>query len=340
MKTSTKAIISLAGILLAATATTSMTGCRGGGSSDEAAAPVEIARYDLAVEQYPSLDSARRAKFRSDYEAVDRIVLPLFARHSVDSAQVDSLLKAYAESRTVKMFGAAVNERVSSLDSLERVIGAMEARGSQLLPSLRWPRLYGVISPYGQSIILDGDSTALIGLNHYLGADHAAYQGFEEYLRREKELPRLPAQLTEALIESQLPYTLTGQDATLLSAMLHSGAVAYTTMRLADIDEATLLGWTPQQLQWARDNESQAWDALIRRRMLYSTDTDMALRLTRRAPSSSALHPDSPGRMGTWIGLRIVQAYLNRRPDTTPADLLNKNFYGDIQSLITAGYAP
>ncbi|WP_289740137.1 hypothetical protein [Muribaculum intestinale] len=304
---------------------------------------MKIDRYDLEVSAYPALDSASRAGFLMAYADVNRLVLQLYAAsHPGASTEAsDSMMSEYARSRGVSMFGCAIRERLGATDSIEAALGEAASRSRSMIPELKWPRLYGIISTYDQAIILSGDSIALIGMNHYLGPDDEAYKGFDNYRRRDKRLAALPAQLTESLLYSQWPYELPDKDATALSRMLYDGAVAWITMRITGTERPEeIIGWDEVQTKWAEANESNAWEALINRKMLYSTDEDYGMRLTQRAPATSMLHPDAPGRMGTWLGMRIIDAYMKSHPDTEPRQLLQKDFYGNLKTLVESGYNP
>ncbi len=313
-------------------------------NAEEQTTPAVIERYDLDITSYPALDSATRADFREKYATVNNIMLHLYTATNGTSAiynegNIDSLLSDYARSKGIDMFGCAIRDRLTPLDSIERELGKMRDRVNNIIPKLKWPRLYGIISTYDQAIILDGDSIALIGLNHYLGSGDEAYANFDQYIRNSKNIEALPEQLAEALLSSQAPYSIDSNDATALSKMLYSGALIWITKKInGDTDISRLSGWTEQQSKWAQDNKLQAWNALINRKLLYSTDPDVAMRLIKNAPTTSILHPDAPGQMGTWMGLQIVDAYMKRHPETSAWTLLHKTFYGNINSLIESGY--
>lgn len=337
------------GALIAALVVAGSTSCKwrfGDSASADCARPLVIERYDNALRAYPDMDSAQRADFRRNYSEVNAILLPLYAASHPQQAATagdgdDERLSAYARSRGVAMFGRAVSERLGSLDSTELALGRAAQRASQIVPELHWPRLYGVISTYSQSIILGGDSLALIGLNHYLGANDEAYAGFDAYQRRSKRLAALPAQLVESLLAAQSPYQPSEGNATALSRMLYEGATLWLTAQVTGIDDpAQLLDWSVDDAAWAVANEPMAWDALIRRNLLYSTDEAVGNRLVRRAPSTPLLHPEAPGRMGAWLGYRIVDAYTRSHPDAGRWQLLQCDFYCSVSSLVDAGYNP
>lgn len=111
-----------------------------------------------------------------------------------------------------------------------------------------------------------------------------------------------------------------------------------TTVPGADIAEA--MGYTPDELEWMTKNEGNVWRRIIEQGYLYSTDSSLASRMCRPAPSSPAIHPDAPGAACRYIGYRIVDSYMHDHPDYQPAQLLTPEFYNSTTSLIESGYSP
>lgn len=302
------------------------------------APPQKIERLDSALLSYHEADSAVRASTRHRYGEAVRALVTAIAPGARTVADTDSILSSYAGGRGMATFMPDIASRLPKLDSLETVLGAMKLRAHSQLPGLQWPRIYAFVSTYRQSMFLS-DSTLLLGLNHYLGSDYPGYGYFEAYQRATKQ-PRFAAsEIAEAIVSSAFPYT-PAPDATALSRMLYDGVVAEAVMRISDTDEATALGYDNAQLDWADANEADAWHTLVQRQMLYATDPQIGRRLTIRGPHTSLLHPDSPGRLGSFIGHRIIRAYLKRNPDTTLGQMLDSAFYNSPQPLIDSAYAP
>ncbi len=298
--------------------------------------PVEkaaIERFDIEVFDYPSLDSARRADFRTHYN--DAIMFALKG----DTTDIDGALVEYASSKAVKMFEPDIIARLSMTDSLETALGSVKARLAERLPSTQWRKLYGVISTYNQSVIL-ADSSLLIGLNHYLGSDYPAYSYFEPYQRAVKTPSHLPYDVAEAIIANRFPYKQV-EEATLLNRMLYEGALlAAVNGTVADSDPAESMGYSEDEWKWLSENEKNAWSALIDRELLFSIDPTTTDRMVRPAPATSLIHPDAPGRAGRYIGYRIVKAYLKRHPEKSLEWLLSPEFYNSPTALVESQYMP
>ncbi len=322
----------LQNIIICIIITSIITGCT---SSTKSPNPVHIKRLDLAIEQYslssPTIQAALIDSFSSSINVL-RIIYPNIHNN-------DSLMQILSESQGVKIFSPDIRKYLHSLDSIETILGQSRDNINANLPSVRFPSLTAIVSTFNQSII-NADSVMLIGLNHYLGKDYPGYEYFEPYQRFTKTPQHLPYDVVESIIRNKYPYHYI-DNATTLNTLLYEGAIVASLMHVipnASLDES--LGYTPTQLQWLIDNEPQAWQALISRQYIYSTDTMIAERLVNPAPSTTILHPEAPGRAGRYIGFRIVDAYLKNHPNTPLDFLLTPSFYNSPTILIEAAYSP
>ena len=294
-------------------------------------APVEIHRFDRAAYRYATADSADRQAIRDTFAVALRIML--------GNDISDSSLTAYSQSRGVRVFTPDIESRFLSLDSIEAVTGCIYSRMGDEFPDITPPEIYSAAITYNQSIIL-ADTVILLGLNHYLGCDYEGYNYLDSYRRATKTATRQPYDIAESIIATAYPFR-PSNDATVLSRLLYEGALVKAVMLLVpDSDTATALGYDKSQLTWLAENEAPAWNALIERKMLYSTDMDVASRLTAAAPHTTLLHPQSPGRAGRYIGLRIIESYMKRHPEATLRQMLDSTFYNSASPLIRSGYNP
>lgn len=298
-----------------------------------------IERFDTLIYRYAEMSDSQRDSFRTRFHNVVRIILPLTG-HNV-TADNDSILKAYSRSKAVTMFTAATLRLFTSTDSIEHVLGNMHAKLHDMLPDMSWPHMIAITSTYNQSILIS-DSIMLIGLNHYLGPDFEGYRHFPPYQRKTKSPQYLPSNIAEAIIRSHISPTETDHtSSTLLSRILREGAIAYIVMDLSGTpSENIVLGWDDSDLKWARDNEPTIWQSMIERKILFSTDPALADRLIRPTPHSAVIHPECPGRIGVYIGLKIVEAYISRHPEITAEELLSDGFNSSPHTLQEAAYYP
>lgn len=175
---------------------------------------------------------------------------------------------------------------------------------------------------YTNRIILT-DTLLLIGLDNYLGSDHRFYRGIDRYIANSLDRKYLLRDIALAHATQLVPPP---GDRTFLSQMVYHGKRLYLAKLLLPTNtKAQILGYSEEQLDWAMANEDPIWRYFIERELLYSTDRDLVRRFIEDAPFSKfrlELDRESPGRIGRYIGLRIVEAYASNH-DLPLAEILS-----------------
>jgi len=208
-------------------------------------------------------------------------------------------------------------------------------------PEKKVPAVYTCTTGFNNSIIT-GDSVLGIGLDRYLGADCDYYRRLEIY-----------KYLTERMTpENIIPDCIYGWGASewdfsalrypadnVLCEMIHEGKLKYFEKSLLpEVADVIIFGFTGDQFKFCRNNESQMWQYLIEKNLLFSTDQLTIRKLTGESPFTSYFTNESPGRAAVWIGFRIVESYMIKNPDISLNDLMKDV---DIQSILErAKYNP
>jgi len=162
-----------------------------------------------------------------------------------------------------------------------------------------------------------GDSLWLVALDNYLGPDHRFYESFPKYLRAELDARYIPLDLCEQWSRTVLPPP---QGRTFLDKMVYQGKQLYVAGTLVpEYESRELLRYSEEQWNWAEANEAQIWSHFIDRELLFSTDPEQDRKFLDRAPFSRfglELDNESPGRIGRYIGYKIVTAYMKKERPT------------------------
>lgn len=324
----------LSGLLFSALAALTLTfaACSG---DKEAYPPREITALYEDIARYATLDSTARAAMLNDESHLIRDYMAVLDCNHTD----DSLMLMISRSKPVEVFTPDVRRIFPTLDSLQLqlgyITGAAETRGLKLNIS----DFAAVVWGRPQSVVFV-DSTMLIALNHYLGADYKGYAGMPRYRVQNKTPRHLPYDMAESLVANAYPFA-GGESPTLLSHMLYDGALTTAKLQLVDgASTADALGFSAEQMKWFDENEDKIWRALVSGRLLYETSGFRIDRIMLPAPSTDLVNPNSPGRAGRYVGYRIVESYLHRHPETTLAQLLSPDFYLSETALSEAGYNP
>lgn len=123
-----------------------------------------------------------------------------------------------------------------------------------------------------------------------------------------------------------------GDDKTLLDMMIQCGKEQYFLHKiLPSTPDSVLFGFTGVQVEFCERNEAELYNFFIQNNLLYSKkETETRTYVTdgpfaRGIGSPTDPGNPTPGNVGTWMGYRIVDAYMAQNPKTTLKELLDMN---------------
>lgn len=256
----------------------------------------------------------------------------------MDSVSRLAAIQELQSGQVYTVFGPDVQQRLGTLEDTEIQLGKIEKRLGELLPDASIKHIYGILTPYRQSVVIS-DTVAMIGLNHYLGEDYPGYGGMPVYQRALKVKGRIPIDLTEAIVRIDYPYTPT--TGSLIERMLYEGTVIEAVSLITDRSVNDIFGFDDEEFKLMDINESQLWQWLASNNLLYSTKNADINRFVEQAPTTTGYSPTLPGRAGSYIGQKIINSYLANNDSAILSDLFEPSFYGNPQNvLIKAKYNP
>lgn len=246
-------------------------------------------------------------------------------------------LGEWSKSRAVAVFTPDVDSVFADAIPTGTIVGNILKRADA--QGLSFPaRSYAAVVYGRPESIMFVDSTMLIALNHYLGAEYPGYSHLPYYIREGKTPERMPYDIAEALTATSYPFIGT-DNPTLLSRLLYQGALTEAKLRLVPgASKAEALGYTDEEYKYLEENERGIWQSIVASRLLYDTSPATADRLLAPAPAVTITTPSAPGRAGRYIGYKIVASYLTNHPGTDLTQLLDSTFYNSTQTLAESGY--
>lgn len=215
----------------------------------------------------------------------------------------DPLLKEL-HSEVQKQFGDFSKER-NDLEELFRHI-------KFYFPKTTVPKVITLISEVDtQAKAIYADSLLLISLDTYLGKDHRFYVDFPNYQKMSFEKSQM---LPDVVSDFSMRVIPPPTDRTLLSQMIYFGKELYLKdLLLPNLSDDVKIAYTPEQIEWCKDNEGYVWRYFVDEKLLYDSDPKLGGRFINPAPFSKfglEIDNESPGRIGMWIGWQIVRSYM------------------------------
>jgi gliding motility-associated lipoprotein GldB len=159
------------------------------------------------------------------------------------------------------------------------------------------------------------DSILLIALDNYLGPEHKFYVdgGIPQYLAKNFKQEQITVNLAEGFAKN---YVYQSNRKTFLDEMIYFGKLLYFKDKIIPFkSDAEKIGYIPEEIAWARTNESPIWSYFVEKELLFSSDSKLPARFIADAPFSKfylELDNESPGKLGQYIGWQIVKAYAER----------------------------
>ena len=160
-----------------------------------------------------------------------------------------------------------------------------------------------------------------VSADYYLGSNYplyssVAYQYEVPYLTRE----HLPVDVMLGWLSSEFPTN----EYRLLESMINYGKLMYLLeVFLPDYEMSELLSFTAEQFAWSEEHEKRIWHSIVENKELYSTDWRTIMKYTQPAPFTNGYSQEhSPGRLGVYMGWKIVSSFMKAHKDLTLQDLM------------------
>jgi hypothetical protein len=301
----------------------------------------QIRRFEIALQQAASDNFSPSAL--QQLKIVYPDLFPLYVNSIMRfGSPADSMSRA-----TLKQFFADENIQGLFEDVLQKYPeGSLEVEEEQLREGLKrlkfyfpdrvLPSLNTMIAAFSYSTVC-ADSLLVIGLENYMGSDYKIYPQtglpkykFEHFSREFMVADALKAWLlTEFTQESGL---------TLLDQMVYHGKIIYLLSRLLpELDEHLWFGYLENEYEWCLENEEEIWFHFVDMELLYNRENHHIRKYMGDAPFIAGFPKGSPGRVGQFIGYRIVQSLMKDSEMTIP-ELMQLN--DGKQVLLKSNYKP
>ncbi|MDR1951855.1 MAG: DUF2268 domain-containing putative Zn-dependent protease [Bacteroidales bacterium] len=240
-----------------------------------------------------------------------------------DKHSVQQIRDFITDSRSKELL-EQVLEKYPNLNSLETALGEAFARYNQFFGKNITPTIYTYISylDYDNRIIfeeLETDTVLIIAIDMYLGEHNKHYDAvaIPMYIRLRLDEEFIPVDAMRAVAHFELektPHLLQ----TLLDHMILHGKIAYFLEQTLPKTDATIrFGYTPEQMVWTKKNEKMLWSYLVGEKLLYEQNSFKFRSFVMESPTIQAFQ-GSPGRVGHYLGYRIVKKYMENTGQTIP----------------------
>ena len=320
--------------------------CRGESSKyfpkNTPASSVNIIRFDQALLQLKAVEdsAALRTSVRKMYKHYPEFmpfwVEDILGIPAEDTTYLCTVIPQFLKDTTYGF--CHTNEKCATdfadISSIQQELN--EAFGRMLtFYNTDLPDIYFFISGFNRAISGTPDDNIAVGIDMYLGSDYEYYNRVVyDYQKLTMRKECIPVDVVSYFLFTHIPFT--SEKSRLLENMIYRGKIMYVTSLLFPGEKPwDVAGYTKEQWDWCVRNERNIWRLMMDKKDLYKTDHLVLTSYLNDGPFTSEISQDSPGRLGMWVGWRIVESYLKHNADVTLNALLQN---GDAQKILEQSY--
>jgi len=234
---------------------------------------------------------------------------------------------------------AEVNKQFPHFESQKAELDELFANISTFYPEFNVPTVYSMVSGYGGFTLEDGDSLLIVGLEYFMDST-AAYtpnrQEMPGYIKKYYTPQTITLKAAQAIAARYLAYDRS--DRRLINEMIKFGKIIYFSKRVLPCkSEAEIMEYSEEELLGCYDNEFTVYSYFTRNELFFNSDREPLRLFVHQRPHTMELGEKSPGRLGQWLGYKIVNAYMENN-DVSLQDLMSDTDHAQIFS--QSGYKP
>lgn len=290
----------------------------------------EIVRFDqdlfsLDTTQWTKALAGLKGKYPHFWNIYSKHILPL----TPDSAQYDQALLAFVKDDQVRRLYDTTQVLIGGLDDYQKELTEAFKRVKYYFPKFKEPVVYTCFTEFGfqKFIFSDGPKDGIgLGLEMFLGKDYPYKRidptnpNFSAYLTRTFDKAYLTKKTVDLIVDD-----LVGSPGgvRLLDYMVYNGKKLYLLKKfLPEAADSVIFEYTQNQMDWVSDNELEMWSFFTEQNLVYETNVIKINKYINPSPDSPGMPVQAPGQTGNYIGYQIINAYMEKRPNTTLDQLL------------------
>lgn len=252
-----------------------------------------------------------------------------------------SQLKGYISDPIIREIYADVMRKFPDLKDIETELDKALGYYLTYFPEDSVPSFYSLVPGLNTEMptVYGYGNDIFIHLDMYLGKDYKYYSqiGMPLFISQRCEKKYIATEcFTKALVYKHLPQKA---PVSLLDNMILEGKRLYfTEMMFPEKPEMDVIEYTPEKYEWAVANQGKVWAYIIEKDYLFSKQNEIIRQFVDDTPFTKPFTNSSPGRMGAFIGWKIVQAYMENNPEVSLQMLMQET---DSQAILNkSGYKP
>lgn len=285
-------------------------------------AKVDIQRFDEAM---MSLKTKEQIK---DFLLKNTKFVNLFYQTSPDDTALINRLFLIHNNPDTQAFYEDTKKSFGNLSDLKSQLETAFKHIKFYYPDFKEPQIITTFTALDLELTVS-DDMIVIPLETFLGPKAKYRPQYPLYLLQRFDKPYIvPSILT---ILSRKYNAIDPKDHTLLSDMVYYGkSYEFTRAMLPDVADSLVIAYADSNMTKTWNSQDLVWGHFLDNKLLYETNDRIKDKYLGDRPKVFEVGNDCPGRIGQWLGWRIVSRYRTENPSISLIDLMKNPNARDI----------
>lgn len=301
---------------------------------------VKVAESNISIKRYEkALFGLDKSHLREGMASLSKDYSFFLGKNWDDTLNILRIYNFLSDPNIKELYDLTI-KKYPDAGFLEKGLTDAFTRFRQAYPEKPVPQVFTYVSGLDiENPVYYFDTAMAIGLDDFLGSDVVAYQkaGLPKYKINRFTPDNLMPQCMLAVSDNII--RVDEKRNTLLDQMISAGkALYFLDVTIPDVKDEYKIGYSAAQLTWSQNHESDIWAFIIEHQLLFSSDPQGISKMMTDAPFTAGFAPESPGRLGAYMGWQIVRAYMKEADNVTLKQLMENT---DAQQILkVSGFKP
>lgn len=292
--------------------TAAIFGCSKGSDTPETVVTIE--RFDRELMAVHSEEGLK--KLLEENQEVSGL---LFGASAEDTAFLGDIYHMVQHTDARKLY-EQTQETFGDLAGLEQSFARAFDEITKLYPGFVPPRIVAGFSGLRNDMVVT-DSLVVISLESFIGPEALYRPDQPDYM-----LPRFAPEYVVPNVIRFLSNQFNKMDFTTDSftadLIFFGKSLEFSRAVLPHVEDSLIIGYTNREMQNAYEHQEVIWAHIIDRELLNSENPAVNAKYFGERPYVGEISGDCPGRVGQWLGWRIVELYRMKNPQVSLQELM------------------
>ncbi len=256
----------------------------------------------------------------------------LYRAFPEDTTFVNHLFYITHHPDTRKLY-SQVDSTFGNLDGLKSEFALAFKNIKAQYPTFKTPQILSTFTGLENDLYVS-DTLIIISLEAFLGPKALYRPDQPSYILNRYDKPYIVPSVIRLLADS---FVKSNQESALLNDMIYFGKTfEFTKEMLPEVADSLIICLPDTSLKANWYSQDLVWAHFIDRSLLFEQNHRTKEKYIGERPKVTEVGPDCPGRIGQWLGWRIISRFRTENPDVSFEELMNMTDYQAI--LRKSGY--